>query len=103
MRSFLRPPDSGRSGRRTEKLKRKYRSRFQDGAARSGRRDLQRFRRTRELIAREMSVFIHVWPVLKSLPPMGTWRWAASSSMQGRSTERLGAPLAKGTPDTSRA
>ncbi len=43
-------------------------------------------------------VFISVWPVLKSLPPMGTpSRWA-SSSMQGRSVVRLGAPLANGTP-----
>ena len=48
-------------------------------------------------------VFISVWPVLKSLPVMGTPLVRASSSMQGRSMLRLGAPLAKGTPDISAA
>ena len=42
-------------------------------------------------------VFMRVWPVLKSLPAMGTpWR-AANSIMHGRSTLRFGAPLANGT------
>jgi hypothetical protein len=48
-------------------------------------------------------VFIRVWPVLKSLPVKGTLLRPASSTMQGRSTDRLGAPLAKGTPLTSAA
>jgi hypothetical protein len=45
-----------------------------------------------------MIVFIRVWPVLKSLPATGTPFCAASSSRAGKSTERLGAPLAYGTP-----
>ena len=43
------------------------------------------------------SVFMSVWPVLKSFPAIGTPRRAANSIMQGRSTLRLGAPLANGT------
>ena len=41
-------------------------------------------------------VFISVWPVLKSLPPIGTPLRSASSIMHGRSQLRLGAPLAYG-------
>ncbi len=44
-------------------------------------------------------VFIRVWPVLKSLPPMGTPSRSARAIMHGRSQLRLGAPLANGTPD----
>src|SRR5437899_2885405 len=43
-------------------------------------------------------VFRSVWPVLKSLPQMGTLCSRASSWSAGISTVRLGAPLAKGTP-----
>ncbi len=43
-------------------------------------------------------VFISVWPVLKSLPEIGTPSWWESSTMAGMSTVRLGAPLANGTP-----
>ncbi len=43
-------------------------------------------------------VFINVWPVLKSLPQMGTPCCLASATMAGMSTVRLGAPLANGTP-----
>ena len=39
-------------------------------------------------------VFISVWPVLKSLPPMGEPVFFASSMSAGKSAERLGAPFA---------
>ncbi len=39
-------------------------------------------------------VFISVWPVLKSLPQIGTPFFLASSTSAGISTERFGAPLA---------
>jgi hypothetical protein len=42
----------------------------------------------------DSDVFMKVWPVLKSLPPMGTLFLRASSSRAGVSTVRLGAPLA---------
>src|SRR5215831_7766767 len=48
-------------------------------------------------------VFISVWPVLKSLPPIGTPLRSASSSMHGGSHDRLGAPFAYGTRDCSAA
>ena len=41
-----------------------------------------------------ISVFMKVWPVLKSLPQMGTCRSRASSISAGVSTVRCGAPLA---------
>ena len=50
-----------------------------------------------------ISVFMNVWPVLKSLPQMGTLRSRASSSSAGVSVVRFGAPLANGTPDFSAA
>ena len=43
-------------------------------------------------------VFMSVWPVLKSLPPIGTLFCRASSTIPGTSTVRLGAPVRKGTP-----
>src|SRR3954466_9578157 len=43
-------------------------------------------------------VFMSVWPVLKSLPPMGTPFFLASSHAHATSTDRLGAPLAYGMP-----
>ena len=43
------------------------------------------------------SVFMRVCPVLKSFPAIGTPRRSASSIMHGKSTLRLGAPLANGT------
>lgn len=45
-----------------------------------------------------MMVFMSVWPVLKSFPATGTPRCSASCSSAGKSTDRLGAPLAYGTP-----
>ena len=39
-----------------------------------------------------------VWPVLKSLPPIGTLRSRASCSSAGTSQLRFGAPLANATP-----
>jgi len=45
-----------------------------------------------------MTVLMRVWPVLKSLPLMGTRFSMASSRSTGMSTVRLGAPLANGTP-----
>jgi hypothetical protein len=57
----------------------------------------------RALNAGASTVFIKVWPVLKSLPQMGTSRSRASSSIAGMSTVRFGAPLAKGTPSISEA
>jgi hypothetical protein len=80
MRSFLDPRGGGRSGRRTEKLKEKYRSRFKDGALRSGSRDLQRFRRTRELIAREMTVFILWLAIAFMLIPLGRSLWRVAQA-----------------------
>ncbi len=47
-------------------------------------------------------VFISVWPVLKSLPPIGTLFFFASSISAGVSTVRLGAPFAYGTPRLER-
>ena len=41
-----------------------------------------------------MIVFISVWPVLKSLPAIGTPRAFAISVSAGTSTVRFGAPLA---------
>src|SRR2546430_11022563 len=42
----------------------------------------------RALNAGASTLFIIVWPVLKSLPPIGTWRSSASRSITGRSTVR---------------
>src|SRR5919112_2071756 len=50
-----------------------------------------------------MTVFIHVWPVLKSLPEIGTPRSLASCTRHGMSTDRLGAPLQNGTFSMSEA
>src|ERR1700757_1875019 len=52
----------------------------------------------RDLKAGASTVFMKVWPVLKSLPQMGAPVCLESSTMHGRSTVRLGAPLAKGIP-----
>ena len=49
-----------------------------------------------------MMVFMNVWPVLKSLPQMGTCVSRASSRNAGTSVVRFGAPLACGTPDLQR-
>src|SRR5215469_10638334 len=57
----------------------------------------------RDLKAGARTVFMKVWPVLKSLPQIGAPVCFESSIMQGRSTVRLGAPLAKGTPSLSAA
>jgi hypothetical protein len=51
----------------------------------------------------ESTVFTMVWPVLKSLPPMGTPLLRASCSIAGKSQVRFGAPLANGTPSISAA
>ena len=47
----------------------------------------------------KVSVFMNVWPVLKSLPQTGTLRCFASSSRAGISALKFGAPLAYGTFD----
>jgi len=52
----------------------------------------------RALSAGAITVFSHVWPVLKSLPEIGTPRSFASCISAGASTARLGAPFANGTP-----
>jgi len=57
----------------------------------------------RALKAGASTVFISVWPVLKSLPQMGTSRSRDSSSIAGMSTVKFGAPFAKGTPSISEA
>ena len=41
-----------------------------------------------------ITVFIRVWPVLKSLPAIGVLVASASSTIAGTSTLRFGAPLA---------
>jgi hypothetical protein len=48
-------------------------------------------------------VLISVWPVLKSLPQIGTPLSFASSMSAGCRTVRFGAPLANGTPSMSAA
>ena len=45
-----------------------------------------------------ITVFTNVWPVLKSLPAMGTLFFLASSCSAGMSLLRLGDPLREGTP-----
>src|ERR1700758_5224947 len=57
----------------------------------------------RALIAGAITVFNHVWPVLKSLPEIGTLRSLASCCSAGVSTARLGAPLQYGTPSIMHA
>ncbi len=49
------------------------------------------------------TVFIIVCPVLKSFPAMGTAWIRANFFAAGKSTVRLGAPLAKGTPSLIQA
>ena len=50
-----------------------------------------------------ITVLMSVWPVLKSLPEIGTLCSVAYSCRAGMSTVRLGAPLANGTPSWSAA
>jgi hypothetical protein len=57
----------------------------------------------RALKAGASTVFIIVWPVLKSRPQIGAALRFESSTMAGKSTVRFGAPLAKGTPSLSAA
>src|SRR5260370_21946519 len=52
----------------------------------------------RALNAGASTVFIMVWPVLKSLPQIATLCSIARCWMAGMSTVRFGAPLANGTP-----
>ena len=52
----------------------------------------------RALMPGAMTVFSQVWPVLKSLPEIGTPLSFASSISAGMSTVRFGAPLQNGTP-----
>src|SRR3954469_23789280 len=59
--------------------------------------------RRRALNAGARTVFMKVWPVLKSLPQMGAELVFDNSTSAGISTVRLGAPLAKGTPSLSAA
>src|SRR4051794_24881787 len=57
----------------------------------------------RALSAGATTVFINVWPVLKSFPAMGTLLRFASSHTAGKSSARLGAPFANGTPSFKHA
>ncbi len=57
----------------------------------------------RALKAGASTVFINVWPVLKSFPQIGAAFFFDSSIMAGISTVRFGAPLAKGTPSLNAA
>ena len=50
-----------------------------------------------------MSVFMKVWPVLKSLPQIGRLRIARQIPSTWVSVVRLGAPLAYGMPILSAA
>src|SRR6266513_4924649 len=50
-----------------------------------------------------ITVFIHVCPVLKSFPDIGTPRSLASCISAGVFTARLGAPLQYGTPSMMQA
>ena len=50
-----------------------------------------------------ITVLTSVWPVLRSLPHMGTPSSLASLSRAGISTVRLGAPFTNGTPSASAA
>lgn len=72
MKSFLK---TGRSGRRTDKLKQKYRSRFADGGASTGNRDLARFRRNRQLLARESTSTLLWLAITVMLIPLGRSLW----------------------------
>ena len=49
------------------------------------------------------TVFIKVWPLLKSLPEMGTFIFLENSHMAGVSTHRLGAPIINGAPSAMAA
>jgi hypothetical protein len=49
------------------------------------------------------TVLTIVWPVLKSLPQIGTPWSEANWRSAGTSTVRFGAPLANGTPSSSAA
>ena len=49
------------------------------------------------------TVFISVWPVLKSLPAIGTPFFFASCWSAGTSTVRFGAPFANAIPSCSAA
>ena len=53
---------------------------------------------SRALKAGASTVFMSVWPVLKSLPQIGAEYCLESSMSALVSTVRFGAPLAKGTP-----
>src|SRR3569833_1020578 len=59
--------------------------------------------RRRALKAGARSVFMKVWPVLKSFPQMGAPFFLDNSIIAGQSTVRLGAPLANGTPSVRAA
>jgi hypothetical protein len=77
LRSFLK---TGRSGERSERLRAKYRSRFHDGGAASGNRLLQKYRRNRQILAREFTSLI-LWLALAFMMiPLGRslWRVAAA-------------------------
>jgi hypothetical protein len=77
MRNFL---ETGRSGRRTQKLKQKYRSRFKDGVPRSGSRLIQRFRRNRQYQAKEFTTFVLWLSIGLMLIPMGRSLWRVAQA-----------------------
>jgi hypothetical protein len=77
MRNFI---ESGRSGRRTQKLREKYRSRFKDGPTRSGSRSIQRFRRNRQFQAKEFTTFVLWLAIAVMLVPMGRSLWRVAQA-----------------------
>jgi hypothetical protein len=77
MRSFL---QTGHNRPRSERLREKYRSRFKDGGSRSGNRALRKFRRNRQLIAKELTSTI-LWLALAfMMVPLGRSLWRVSVS-----------------------
>jgi len=75
LKSFLR---TGRSGRRTEKLKQKYRSRFKEGGLRQGNRQAARYRRNRQLLAQQITSTLLWVAIAVMLMPLGRSLWHVS-------------------------
>ena len=74
MRSFLSPPN-----RRT-KAREKYQSRFKKGVSNKGNRDLSRFRRNREIMAREITTTV-IWIAIGLMMiPLGRTLWRVAAS-----------------------
>ena len=75
MRSFLK---TGHRGTRSERLREKYRSHFRDGGKPTSNRLLQKFRRNRQILAREFTSFL-LWLALAfMMVPLGRSLWRVS-------------------------